>query len=251
MGIFSWFPFVLDDFRVTFHLLAGSARSISCSLIFFLICLSFCFLQDQYDIIEKHTQSGLELVEKYVKFVKERTEIEQNYAKQLRQASIISIVILLVFLRCLPHILNCGCLLLFAWLKCLCGLVMSLGQNRTCLWRTHSCCVFAPACSPSSSMMALTLQAHIWWSAELSWRGEEVGADWHMTDRECERRKHILVFSSFLFQARTFLSKYLLLQPLFMSTIVINARSLFTGTFLRSITLNGAAKMSQSAGEDL
>lgn len=41
-------------------------------------------LQDQYDIIEKHTQSGLELVEKYVKFVKERTEIEQNYAKQLR-----------------------------------------------------------------------------------------------------------------------------------------------------------------------
>ncbi|CAB1341832.1 unnamed protein product, partial [Coregonus sp. 'balchen'] len=39
---------------------------------------------DQYDIIDKHTQSGLELVEKYVKFVKERTEIEQNYAKQLR-----------------------------------------------------------------------------------------------------------------------------------------------------------------------
>uniref|UniRef100_A0A6Q2Z1L6 Thyroid hormone receptor interactor 10a n=1 Tax=Esox lucius TaxID=8010 RepID=A0A6Q2Z1L6_ESOLU len=39
---------------------------------------------DQYDVIDKHTQSGLELVEKYVKFVKERTEIEQNYAKQLR-----------------------------------------------------------------------------------------------------------------------------------------------------------------------
>lgn len=113
MGIFSWFFFVLDDFRVTFHSLTGSARSISCSLIFFLICLSFCFLQDQYDIIEKHTQSGLELVEKYVKFVKERTEIEQNYAKQLRQASIISIIILLLFLRCLPQILNRGCLLLF------------------------------------------------------------------------------------------------------------------------------------------
>lgn len=59
---------------------------------FSLICLSCCFLQDQYDIIEKHTQSGLELVEKYVKFVKERTEIEQNYAKQLRQDPIISIV---------------------------------------------------------------------------------------------------------------------------------------------------------------
>ncbi|TRY83729.1 hypothetical protein DNTS_003947 [Danionella cerebrum] len=41
-------------------------------------------LWDQYDILDKHTQSGLDLVEKYVKFVKERTEIEQNYAKQLR-----------------------------------------------------------------------------------------------------------------------------------------------------------------------
>uniref|UniRef100_A0A3B4E3A7 Cdc42-interacting protein 4 homolog n=1 Tax=Pygocentrus nattereri TaxID=42514 RepID=A0A3B4E3A7_PYGNA len=39
---------------------------------------------DQYDVIEKHTLSGLDLVEKYIKFVKERTEIEQNYAKQLR-----------------------------------------------------------------------------------------------------------------------------------------------------------------------
>ncbi|KAJ0001270.1 hypothetical protein NQD34_006290 [Periophthalmus magnuspinnatus] len=44
-------------------------------------------LWDQYEIIEKHTQSGLDLVEKYVKFVKERTEIEQNYAKQLRNLS--------------------------------------------------------------------------------------------------------------------------------------------------------------------
>uniref|UniRef100_A0A673FVR3 Cdc42-interacting protein 4 homolog n=1 Tax=Sinocyclocheilus rhinocerous TaxID=307959 RepID=A0A673FVR3_9TELE len=31
-----------------------------------------------------HTQSGLDLLERYVKFVKERAEIEQNYAKQLR-----------------------------------------------------------------------------------------------------------------------------------------------------------------------
>ncbi|XP_024128331.1 cdc42-interacting protein 4 homolog isoform X4 [Oryzias melastigma] len=44
-------------------------------------------LWDQYDIIEKHTQSGLELMDKYVKFVRERTEIEQNYAKQLRNLS--------------------------------------------------------------------------------------------------------------------------------------------------------------------
>ncbi|XP_044041168.1 cdc42-interacting protein 4 homolog isoform X2 [Siniperca chuatsi] len=41
-------------------------------------------LWDQYDHIDKHTLSGLDLVERYIKFVKERTEIEQNYAKQLR-----------------------------------------------------------------------------------------------------------------------------------------------------------------------
>ncbi|XP_062865724.1 thyroid hormone receptor interactor 10b [Trichomycterus rosablanca] len=41
-------------------------------------------LWDQHDAIEKHTQSGLDLVERYVKFVKERTEVEQNYTKQLR-----------------------------------------------------------------------------------------------------------------------------------------------------------------------
>ena len=40
--------------------------------------------QDQCDVIDKHTQSGLDLVERYIKFVKERTEIEQSYAKQLR-----------------------------------------------------------------------------------------------------------------------------------------------------------------------
>ncbi|XP_029901825.1 thyroid hormone receptor interactor 10b isoform X2 [Myripristis murdjan] len=41
-------------------------------------------LWDQYDVIDKHTQTGLDLVERYIKFVKERTEIEQSYAKQLR-----------------------------------------------------------------------------------------------------------------------------------------------------------------------
>ncbi|XP_034086067.1 cdc42-interacting protein 4 homolog isoform X2 [Gymnodraco acuticeps] len=44
-------------------------------------------LWDQYDHIDKHTQSGLDLVERYIKFVKERTEIEQSYAKQLRNLS--------------------------------------------------------------------------------------------------------------------------------------------------------------------
>ncbi|XP_047222071.1 cdc42-interacting protein 4 homolog [Girardinichthys multiradiatus] len=41
-------------------------------------------LWDQNDVIDKHTQAGLDLLERYIKFVKERTEIEQNYAKQLR-----------------------------------------------------------------------------------------------------------------------------------------------------------------------
>uniref|UniRef100_A0A8C6KB47 Thyroid hormone receptor interactor 10 n=1 Tax=Nothobranchius furzeri TaxID=105023 RepID=A0A8C6KB47_NOTFU len=39
---------------------------------------------DQYDVIDKHTQSGLDLAERYIKFVKERSEIEQTYAKLLR-----------------------------------------------------------------------------------------------------------------------------------------------------------------------
>ncbi|XP_061536710.1 thyroid hormone receptor interactor 10b isoform X1 [Phycodurus eques] len=44
-------------------------------------------LWDQGDVIDKHTQAGLDLVERYIKFVKERTELEQNYAKQLRSLS--------------------------------------------------------------------------------------------------------------------------------------------------------------------
>ncbi|XP_054459643.1 cdc42-interacting protein 4 homolog [Anoplopoma fimbria] len=44
-------------------------------------------LWDQYDHIDKHTQCGLDLVDRYIKFVKERTEIEQSYAKQLRSLS--------------------------------------------------------------------------------------------------------------------------------------------------------------------
>lgn len=35
-------------------------------------------------MIERHTQWGLDLLDRYVKFVKERTEVEQAYAKQLR-----------------------------------------------------------------------------------------------------------------------------------------------------------------------
>lgn len=43
-------------------------------------------LQDQFDNLEKHTQWGIEYLEKYTKFVKERSEIELNYAKQIRWA---------------------------------------------------------------------------------------------------------------------------------------------------------------------
>lgn len=35
-------------------------------------------------MLERHTQWGLDLLDRYVKFVKERTEVEQAYAKQLR-----------------------------------------------------------------------------------------------------------------------------------------------------------------------
>uniref|UniRef100_A0A674IT27 Formin-binding protein 1-like n=1 Tax=Terrapene triunguis TaxID=2587831 RepID=A0A674IT27_9SAUR len=39
---------------------------------------------DQFDNLDKHTQWGIDFLERYAKFVKERIEIEQNYAKQLR-----------------------------------------------------------------------------------------------------------------------------------------------------------------------
>ncbi|XP_050948219.1 formin-binding protein 1 isoform X10 [Labeo rohita] len=44
-------------------------------------------LRDQFDNLEKHTQWGIDFVEKYTKFVKERSEIELNYARQIRNLS--------------------------------------------------------------------------------------------------------------------------------------------------------------------
>ncbi|XP_053335310.1 formin-binding protein 1 isoform X2 [Clarias gariepinus] len=44
-------------------------------------------LKDQFDNLEKHTQWGIDFVERYTKFVKERSEIELNYAKQIRNLS--------------------------------------------------------------------------------------------------------------------------------------------------------------------
>nr|XP_044634494.1 formin-binding protein 1 isoform X11 [Equus asinus] len=51
------------------------------------VCLTFLKLEDQFDNLEKHTQWGIDILEKYIKFVKERTEIELSYAKQLRNLS--------------------------------------------------------------------------------------------------------------------------------------------------------------------
>uniref|UniRef100_A0A6Q2ZG83 Uncharacterized protein n=1 Tax=Esox lucius TaxID=8010 RepID=A0A6Q2ZG83_ESOLU len=39
---------------------------------------------DQFENLDKHTQWGIDFLERYAKFVKERVEIEQTYAKQLR-----------------------------------------------------------------------------------------------------------------------------------------------------------------------
>ncbi|XP_047017968.2 formin-binding protein 1 isoform X19 [Ictalurus punctatus] len=44
-------------------------------------------LKDQFDNLEKHTQWGIDFVERYTKFVKERSEIELSYAKQIRNLS--------------------------------------------------------------------------------------------------------------------------------------------------------------------
>lgn len=44
-------------------------------------CLVF---QDQFDNLEKHTSWGIDFLERYTKFIKERADIEQSYAKQIR-----------------------------------------------------------------------------------------------------------------------------------------------------------------------
>uniref|UniRef100_A0A7N8YFL1 F-BAR domain-containing protein n=1 Tax=Mastacembelus armatus TaxID=205130 RepID=A0A7N8YFL1_9TELE len=44
-------------------------------------------LWDQFDNLEKHTSWGIDFLEKYTKFVKERADIELSYAKQIRSLS--------------------------------------------------------------------------------------------------------------------------------------------------------------------
>ncbi|XP_035996711.1 formin-binding protein 1-like isoform X1 [Fundulus heteroclitus] len=41
-------------------------------------------LWDQFENLDKHTQWGIDFLERYAKFVKERLDVEQTYAKQLR-----------------------------------------------------------------------------------------------------------------------------------------------------------------------
>jgi len=42
-------------------------------------------LWDQRDVIEKHTHSGIDFIDKCASFVKERIRVEQEYAKSLRR----------------------------------------------------------------------------------------------------------------------------------------------------------------------
>ncbi|XP_058492647.1 formin-binding protein 1-like isoform X3 [Solea solea] len=44
-------------------------------------------LWDQFDNLEKYTSWGIDFLERYTKFVKERAEIEMSYAKQIRNLS--------------------------------------------------------------------------------------------------------------------------------------------------------------------
>uniref|UniRef100_A0AAY4EXA1 Transducer of Cdc42-dependent actin assembly protein 1 n=1 Tax=Denticeps clupeoides TaxID=299321 RepID=A0AAY4EXA1_9TELE len=49
-----------------------------------LFCSRGNSLCDQFDNLDKHSQWGIDFLERFAKFVKERLEIEQTYAKQLR-----------------------------------------------------------------------------------------------------------------------------------------------------------------------
>lgn len=54
----------------------------------------FPLLQDQYDNLAAHTQKGIEFLDKYGNFVKERCAIELEYATKLRWALILFILCL-------------------------------------------------------------------------------------------------------------------------------------------------------------
>lgn len=46
--------------------------------------VAFVCSQDQYDNLAAHTQKGIEFLDKYGNFVKERCQIELEYAGKLR-----------------------------------------------------------------------------------------------------------------------------------------------------------------------
>ena len=42
-------------------------------------------MQDQFDVIDKHNQRGIQFFEQYAKYVKERINIETEYAAKLKK----------------------------------------------------------------------------------------------------------------------------------------------------------------------
>lgn len=46
--------------------------------------MAFCLFQDQYENISLHTQKGIDFLERYGHFIKDRSIIENDYAKSLR-----------------------------------------------------------------------------------------------------------------------------------------------------------------------
>lgn len=103
------------------------------------------------------------------------------------------------YAACLKMLCQCACVCLpvCAWahvkrlfMKYLCGLMTTLGQNLTCLWNTGlilqlQCAQSSPLSlhihgAPSSSCLPVCRPPS---GAALCWGGEEVGADWHMIER--------------------------------------------------------------------
>uniref|UniRef100_A0A3P8YJZ8 Formin binding protein 1a n=1 Tax=Esox lucius TaxID=8010 RepID=A0A3P8YJZ8_ESOLU len=67
--------------------LQGSELNAPAAMMPLCACMQPLLLEDQFDNLEKHTHWGIEFVERYTKFVKERSEIEISYAKQIRNLS--------------------------------------------------------------------------------------------------------------------------------------------------------------------
>lgn len=49
-----------------------------------MVMFFFSFLQDQYDNLSLHTLKGIDFLEKYGHFVRDRANIEYEYATKLR-----------------------------------------------------------------------------------------------------------------------------------------------------------------------